>query len=176
MAKTAEKTDPALWEMVKNDVTRGGKGGRPGQWSARKAQLAVKAYKDAGGGYKGAKSADNHLVQWTREDWGTRSGGDSMDTGERYLPKAARAGLTKEDYDRSTAKKRADTRQGRQFSAQPGDIARKTAAHRSTERSNEAAKRAMTRMALMGKARERNLPGRSRMNRAQLAQALAETS
>ena len=28
------------------------KGGRPGQWSARKAQMLASAYKKAGGGYK----------------------------------------------------------------------------------------------------------------------------
>ena len=31
----------------------GGKGGNPGQWSARKAQMLAKAYKKAGGGYRG---------------------------------------------------------------------------------------------------------------------------
>ena len=30
----------------------GGKGGKPGQWSARKAQMLAKAYKAKGGGYK----------------------------------------------------------------------------------------------------------------------------
>jgi len=44
-------------------VAAGDKGGRPGQWSARKAQLAVAAYKRAGGDYRGQKSADNHLSQ-----------------------------------------------------------------------------------------------------------------
>ena len=55
MAKTADKTDPKLWEKVKTDVTKGDKGGKPGQWSARKAQLAVNEYKHEGGGYKGKK-------------------------------------------------------------------------------------------------------------------------
>jgi hypothetical protein len=50
-----ERTNPRLWESVKNKVTREGKGGLPGQWSARKAQLAVKLYKDRGGKYKGNK-------------------------------------------------------------------------------------------------------------------------
>ena len=45
MAKTSKKADPELWEKVKGDVTAGDKGGRPGQWSARKAQMAVQEYK-----------------------------------------------------------------------------------------------------------------------------------
>ena len=34
------------------ELIRMGKGGNPGQWSARKAQMLAKAYKKAGGGYK----------------------------------------------------------------------------------------------------------------------------
>ena len=65
MAKTAEKTDPALWEKVKNEITKGDKGGDPGEWSARKAQLAVQEYKARGGGYKGRKPAPDHsLLRW----------------------------------------------------------------------------------------------------------------
>ncbi len=127
MTETAAKTDPKLWDKVKSKVQRANKGGKPGQWSARKAQLAVHDYKEAGGGYEGAKSPGNHLVQWSREDWRTKSGQPSGKTGERYLPKHARAKLSPDEYERSSAKKRADTKQGRQFSAQPGDVAAKTA-------------------------------------------------
>jgi len=38
-----------------NRIKAGSKGGKPGQWSARKAQMLAKAYKDAGGGYKAKK-------------------------------------------------------------------------------------------------------------------------
>ena len=168
MAGTADKTDPKLWETVKKKVTRSDKGGKPGQWSARKAQLATGEYKKEGGGYKGAKSADNHLAQWTDEDWGTKSGRESGETGERYLPKAARQELTPEEYRRSTAKKRADTRRGRQFSRQPTDVAEKTARHRETGR----AKGKPTKAELMSRARAQNVPGRSRMSKAELAKAL----
>ncbi len=132
MAGTAAKTDPALWEKVKDRVTRGDKGGAPGQWSARKAQLATATYKKEGGGYRGPKAADNHLSQWTREEWGTRSGRKSAETGERYLPRRARASLSKAEYDQTTARKRKDSAAGRQFSPQPAPIARKTAAARKT--------------------------------------------
>ncbi len=119
MSETAQKTDPKLWDKVKRDVTKGAKGGKPGQWSARKAQLAVHEYKEEGGGYKGGKSEDNSLHQWTEEDWGTKSGKESGKTGERYLPKKARENLSKEDYARTTAKKRRDTKKGEQFSPSP---------------------------------------------------------
>jgi hypothetical protein len=37
----AKRTDPDLWDKVKAEVTAGDKGGDPGEWSARKAQMAV---------------------------------------------------------------------------------------------------------------------------------------
>ena len=43
---------PALRKRIFNRIKAGGKGGKPGQWSARKAQMVAKAYKEAGGGYK----------------------------------------------------------------------------------------------------------------------------
>ena len=45
-------TKPALRRRIFNRIKRGGKGGAPGQWSARKAQMMAQAYKRAGGGYK----------------------------------------------------------------------------------------------------------------------------
>lgn len=138
MNETAERDDPELWKKVKAEITAGGKGGRKGQWSARKAQLAVAAYKKAGGGYVGAKRDDNSLHRWTEEEWGTASGKESGETGERYLPKEARAALSDADYVKTTARKRHDTRRGKQFSAQPDDVARKTARHRGGHEPTEA--------------------------------------
>jgi|TARA_R100000152_G_scaffold20640_1_gene15023 hypothetical protein len=45
-------TKPALRKRIFNRIKAGNKGGRPGQWSARKAQMLALAYKRAGGGYK----------------------------------------------------------------------------------------------------------------------------
>ena len=168
MSGTAEKTDPKLWDKVKDEVTEGDKGGHPGQWSARKAQLAVAEYKKAGGGYKGKKSEDNHLHQWTEENWGTKSGKESGETGERYLPKAAREHLTEAEYARTTAKKRADTRKGKQFSAQPKDVAEKTAQDRETGHAGAGESKA----ALYAEAKRQGVPGRSRMSKAELQKAL----
>ena len=45
-------TKPPMRKQQFNRIKAGGKGGNPGQWSARKAQMLAKAYKSAGGGYK----------------------------------------------------------------------------------------------------------------------------
>ena len=181
MSKTAEKSDPKLWEKVKTEVTKADKGGKPGQWSARKAQMASKEYKEEGGGYEGKKDGDNSLQKWSDEDWGTKSGKKSETTGERYLPKEARDGLSKEEYARTTAKKRADTKRGKQFSSQPDDVAKKTAKHRSTgkaaskpaSKSATKSKAGPSRAELYEQAKTKNVAGRSKMSRAELEKAVA---
>ena len=45
-------TKPALRKRLFNEIKAGSKGGDAGEWSARKAQMLAKQYKDAGGGYK----------------------------------------------------------------------------------------------------------------------------
>ena len=45
-------TKPAMRKRQFNRIKAGGKGGKPGQWSARKAQMLAAAYKKAGGGYR----------------------------------------------------------------------------------------------------------------------------
>ena len=45
-------TKPSMRKNIFNREKAGSKGGNPGQWSARKAQMVAQAYKKAGGGYK----------------------------------------------------------------------------------------------------------------------------
>ena len=45
-------TKPGLRKRLFQRIKAGSKGGKPGQWSARKAQMLAKQYKAAGGGYK----------------------------------------------------------------------------------------------------------------------------
>jgi len=45
-------TKPGMRKRIFESIKAGGKGGAPGQWSARKAQLLAAKYKKAGGGYK----------------------------------------------------------------------------------------------------------------------------
>jgi hypothetical protein len=129
------RTNKALWEKTVAQVKAGTKGGDAGQWSARKAQLAGKIYKDKGGSYSGEKTeSQKSLTKWTKEEWGTKSGKNSTQgpkaTGERYLPKKARQALSSEEYKRTSEKKREDTKKGKQFSSQPKTIAKKTAGFR----------------------------------------------
>ena len=45
-------TKPGMRKGIFNRIKAGGKGGSPGQWSARKAQMLALQYKNSGGGYK----------------------------------------------------------------------------------------------------------------------------
>jgi hypothetical protein len=82
----------------------------------------------------GLKKSQKSLKKWTKEDWGTKSGKPSTQgskaTGERYLPKKARQSLSSKEYAATSAKKRKDTKAGKQHSKQPKAIARKTRRHR----------------------------------------------
>ena len=111
---------PQLRERLKKEIMASNKGGRSGQWSARKAQLLAQRYEKAGGGYTGAKTkTQKSLSKWTKEDWGTKSGKPSTQgpkaTGERYLPKKAREKLSASQYAATTAAKRRGTKAGKQF-------------------------------------------------------------
>ena len=70
------------------------------------------------------------LNDWTKQKWTTKSGKPSAKTGERYLPKKAIKALTPAQYAATTAKKRKDTKAGKQHSAQPKKIAKKTKKYR----------------------------------------------
>jgi hypothetical protein len=50
--KAGNYTKPAMRKRLFNKIKSGTKGGKAGQWSARKAQMLAKEYKAAGGGYK----------------------------------------------------------------------------------------------------------------------------
>tara|TARA_B100001063_G_scaffold213191_1_gene212639 strand:- start:157 stop:705 length:549 start_codon:yes stop_codon:yes gene_type:complete len=70
------------------------------------------------------------LKAWSKQDWGTKSGKKSSETGERYLPKKAREALSDSEYAATTAAKRKDKAAGKQHSPQPKKIAKKTANYR----------------------------------------------
>ena len=73
MSQDNKYTKPELRENIKDRVMAGSKGGKPGQWSARKAQLVAQAYEKEGGGYKGGKGEEQKsLEKWGKEKWGTR--------------------------------------------------------------------------------------------------------
>jgi len=72
------------------------------------------------------KKSQQSLKDWSKQDWGTKSGKKSSETGERYLPKAARESLSDSEYAATTAAKRKDKAAGKQHSKQPKKIAEKT--------------------------------------------------
>lgn len=118
MARTNEK----LWEKAKAEA----KAKMGGKHSARAMQLAGKIYKEKGGGYTGEKTkAQKSLSKWTKQEWTTKSGKPSGETGERYLPKKAIKALSSEEYAATTKAKREGTKAGKQFVKQPKTIAKK---------------------------------------------------
>jgi hypothetical protein len=83
------RTNPLLWNIVKDELYRSDKGGEPYTWSARKSQFAVKEYKKRGGEYINPKPKTNPLITWTKEDWDYIT-----PNSKRYLPKKVRDKLT----------------------------------------------------------------------------------
>jgi hypothetical protein len=76
------------------------------------------------------KSSQKSLKNWTKQDWRTKSGKPSKQTGERYLPASAIKALTPAEYSATTAAKRKGTAAGKQFVKQPKTISKKTARFR----------------------------------------------
>jgi len=124
------RTNEKLWKQVVADVKASSKGGDAGEWSARKAQLAGKLYKDKGGSYKGPKTeAQKAMSKWTKEEWTTSSGKPSEGK-RRYLPKAAWSSLSASEKAATNRAKAAGAKQGKHFVAQPKKVAEKTAKYR----------------------------------------------
>ena len=76
------------------------------------------------------KNPQQSLKDWSKQNWRTKSGKPSSETGERYLPEAAIKSLTSKEYAATTKAKREGTKAGKQFVAQPKAIAKKTAKFR----------------------------------------------
>ena len=111
-------TKPELRERIKNRIMAGSKGGKPGQWSARKAQLLALEYKKAGGGYSGGKSkSQKSLSKWTKEKWRTSDRKPAIREGgtTRYLPDKAWGKLSASEKAATNKKKMAGSRQEKQF-------------------------------------------------------------
>ena len=85
---------------------------------SEKAHCASKK-KMAGGGL--AKSQQS-LKAWGDQEWTTKSGKKSSETGERYLPKKAIQALSPQEYAATTKAKRAGKAAGKQFVPQPAKV------------------------------------------------------
>jgi hypothetical protein len=126
---SAKKSNPALWKRIVAAVKAGSKGGRPGQWSARKAQIAVARYKKSGGGYKGKKKKSNSLSKWSKQKWRTSDGKPSKGK-KRYLPDAAWKSLSAAEKRATNRAKAKGNKKGKQFVKQPKSIAKKVRRYR----------------------------------------------
>lgn len=131
--KNTNYDKPDLREKLKEEIMAGDKGGKPGQWSARKAQLLGHAYEAAGGGYLHEERTESqqHLQQWTDEQWQTADGKPADRAGgtTRYLPKEAWDALSPAEKKATNAKKQAGSRTGKQVVAntEKAKVARKRA-------------------------------------------------
>ena len=76
------------------------------------------------------KNPQQSLKDWTAQKWRTKSGKPSSKTGERYLPEKAINALSAAEYAATTKAKRKGKAAGKQFVAQPKNIAKKTAGFR----------------------------------------------
>jgi hypothetical protein len=80
------------------------------------------------------KKTQKSLVDWTKQEWRTKSGKPSTQgskaTGERYLPKKAIEKLSASEYAATTKAKREGTKKGKQFVSQPKQIAKKVRPYR----------------------------------------------
>jgi hypothetical protein len=63
----ATKTNPSLWSRCKSEA----KSRMGGKHSARAMQLALKLYKQRGGGFRGPKptAKTNKMKKWTKQKW-----------------------------------------------------------------------------------------------------------
>ena len=86
--ENSKYTKPGLRERIKDRVMAGTKGGKAGQWSARKAQIVAREYEEAGGGYKGDKGKkQKSLEKWGKEKWMTK---DQYEKGKKAKAAAKR--------------------------------------------------------------------------------------
>ncbi len=76
------------------------------------------------------KAPQQSLKNWGKQEWTTKSGKKSSDTGERYLPKAAIKSLSPAEYAATTLAKRKGKKAGKQFVAHTKPFAKKTAGFR----------------------------------------------
>lgn len=109
---------PELREKLKTKIMKGVKGGRAGEWSARKAQLLAHEYEAAGGGYTAPRSEkQKHLKDWGDEKWHTSDDKPAKrgKTMARYLPDEAWDKLSASEKKATNAKKAQASKKGTQF-------------------------------------------------------------
>lgn len=167
-------TKPELRERIKDELMASDKGGKKGQWSARKSQLLVQEYERQGGGYTegGKDDAQRSLERWTAQDWQTAAGdGDAREgdgTTHRYLPKAV--------WEQLTPTQREEAERAKAEASRRGDdrVAYSPAVQRAFAAAARDALPKRTVAELQEQARKLQIAGRSKMRKAELVAALRE--
>ena len=190
MGKTADDyedqyTKPKLREKLKDEIMAGDKGGEPGQWSARKSQLLAQRYEDEGGGYKGEKTDEQRsLEDWTNEEWQTKDGNaEALGEGEdgstkRYLPEKAWDLLSEDEKEKTDKKKqRAGKEEAKQFvdNTAKAKAARKFVSHGDASDLTVDMLGRLSKSELDEIAADRDIAGRSKMDKQELAHAIHES-
>ncbi len=166
-------TKPDLRERLKEKIKASSKGGRSGQWSARKSQLLTHEYESQGGDYKhrGERTTGQQdLRKWTDEKWQTKSGKARARHGattERYLPKETWEKLSPAERKKTNQRKIDASRKGQQFvsNTKSAKKARLTSKfeHATLDELYSAAKRL-------------DIAGRSKMSKDELLKALQQAN
>lgn len=166
-------TDPDLRHRLKEEIQASDRGGKPGQWSARKSQLLVQEYKRHGGGYRGDKDAAAiSLETWTDQNWQTKDGETKArredGSTKRYLPEKAWDLLSDGEKREAERKKRQGSKEGEQY-------IENTLAAKEARRATTSGGGSMTKRQLYEQAQQLGIEGRSTMSKGELEQAIHET-
>ena len=166
-------TKPDLRRKIKDELMQSDKGGKPGQWSARKSQLLVQEYEKQGGGYKKDEKDDaaESLEEWGEQDWQTQDGKQARQDGKtkRYLPKEVWQKLSDEEKQEAEKIKQKASQKGEQYVEWTPAIKRAMAeaGYSDSDNSSET-----TKQELYERAQELDIDGRSKMNKEELAEAV----
>lgn len=168
-------TKPELRRQIKDELMQSDKGGKPGQWSARKSQLLVQEYEKQGGGYKQDKKdkVAKSLEEWGEQDWQTQSGDTkAREDGKtkRYLPKKVWERLSDAEKEEVEQMKQQASGEGEQYVEWTPAVKRamEEAGYTSEESSAK-----QTKQELYQQAQELDIDGRSKMNKDELKEAVA---
>jgi len=118
-------TKPTMRKALFEKIKAGSSGGNSGQWSAVSQRI-----QSQGRWVQDMKATQKSLADWGKQNWRTKSGKPSSETGERYLPEKAIKSLSAQEYAATTRAKREGTKAGKQFVKQPKSVAKKTARFR----------------------------------------------
>jgi|GEM_PF-231415 len=176
-------TKPDLRRRIKEEIKQSDKGGKPGQWSARKSQLLVQEYEKQGGGYLKDKKdeAAKSLEEWTEQNWQTMEGeGRAREEGitRRYLPEAVWNRLSDNEKREAERTKEKGSKEGEQYVHWTPAIARAMQAEGYSPDGSDTSESddEPTQQELYEQAQELEISGRSKMDKAELQEAIAQAN